>query len=283
MKYFIINFVSGTLSSCIHTLIGYPLDFIKTRIQIQHKKQGMIKAGIQIIRDEGVKTLYRGVSIQLLNSICAGSIYFPTYEHMRKWFARMDNLSEHSYLPFQQTFLAGSMAGIASNIFACPLEYGKILSQKTKLQKMEQTDGPIHKLFQIFKTQGFFNIYKGLKLQLMRDSIGCGLYFVSHAKTLQYFTPQGRDRTEASQFGILMASMSAAASFWSISYPIDIVKTRYQVLNESTIRIIKQIYSEGGALAFYKGFQVTVIRSVIVNIFSLCTYENLRRVGFKYF
>lgn len=29
---------------------------------------------------------------------------------------------------------------------------------------------------------------------MIRDSIGCGCYFLAHSETLKYFTPEGSDR-----------------------------------------------------------------------------------------
>lgn len=35
-------------------------------------------------------------------------------------------------------------------------------------------------------------------------------------------------------------------------------------------------------MSFYKGFKITIARSVLVNIFALHVYENTRRIAYKY-
>ncbi|CAD8057607.1 unnamed protein product [Paramecium sonneborni] len=282
MKNIGIDLFVGIVSSCVNTIVGYPMDFIKTRMQLQQSKQGTLKSIINIIKMEGPQAFYRGVSIQLLNSVFAGSIYFTTYEQIRRQFEKYDNLPRNSYLPLYQTFLAGSMAGICSDLFAIPFEYTKIQSQKQEILIGTKVRGPLFILFDTVKKQGIRQIYKGSLLQIIRDFVGCGSFFLAHSETLHFFTPPGKSRNESSQTGIFIASIAAGFGYWVISYPLDIIKTRYQVDNQNTLNIIKQIYLQGGILQFYKGFKITVLRSIFVNIFQLYTYENLRRVCHKY-
>lgn len=72
------------------------------------------------------------------------------------------------------------------------------------------------------------SLLRGFELQVVRDGIGCGCFFLFHSLTLKYFTPEGKNRNEASQFGVLASSVAAGAGYWMISYPIDIIKTRLQ-------------------------------------------------------
>ncbi|KAM3134198.1 hypothetical protein pb186bvf_013716 [Paramecium bursaria] len=268
-------------------MVGYPLDFIKTRMQISYKKQGAIRQGISIIQEEGFRSLYRGLSAQLVSSVIGGSIYFTSYELARRQFIKMNNFTEHQYLPYYQTFLSGSFAvkiikqtrkGIIGDIAAIPLEYVKILTQKQQIKKgTHSAQGPFKILYNIIKDQ-----VGGSKLQIIRDGVGCGFFFLSQSVVLQYFTPKGLTRHDASQIGILFSSISAGVGYWVIGYPIDIIKTRYQVTNENISSITRSIYSQGGVMSFYKGFKITIARSVLVNIFALHVYENTRRIAYKY-
>ncbi|CAD8140778.1 unnamed protein product [Paramecium pentaurelia] len=271
MKNIGIDLFVGIVSSCVNTMVGYPMDFIKTRMQLQQTKQSTMQSIIKIIQMEGIKAF-----------VFAGSIYFTTYEQIRRQFEKYDNLPRNSYLPLYQTFLAGSTAGICSDLFAIPFEYTKIQSQKQEILKGQKVRGPLFILFETIRKQGIKQIYKGSLLQIIRDFVGCGSFFLAHSETLHFFTPEGKSRNEASQTGIFVASIAAGFGYWVISYPLDIIKTRYQVDNQNVLNIGKQIYLQGGILQFYKGFKITVLRSVFVNIFQLYTYENLRRACHKY-
>jgi solute carrier family 25 carnitine/acylcarnitine transporter 20/29 len=63
---------------------------------------------------------------------------------------------------------------------------------------------------------------------MMRDTIGCGLFFMAYDLGLRASTPPGKTRKEVPSSGVLVAAMGAGIGYWSISYPIDIVKTRIQ-------------------------------------------------------
>lgn len=66
--------VGGSIWSS--TLI-YPMDFVKTRMQIPGAKhEGMIACAQQIIAEEGFLTLYTGLSSELLKSAVQHFVYF---------------------------------------------------------------------------------------------------------------------------------------------------------------------------------------------------------------
>lgn len=63
---------------------------------------------------------------------------------------------------------------------------------------------------------------------MTRDIIGCGAFFTLYEQTLQFFTPEYQTRRDVSRKGVLIAGLLAGSGYWTISYPIDVLKTRLQ-------------------------------------------------------
>jgi hypothetical protein len=50
----------------------------------------------------------------------------------------------------------------------------------------------------------------------------------------------------------------------------------------SSMVCFKDVYNSGGIRSFYKGFGITVFRSICANITCLSVYENLHHFGYSY-
>uniref|UniRef100_A0A6Q2Y906 EF-hand domain-containing protein n=1 Tax=Esox lucius TaxID=8010 RepID=A0A6Q2Y906_ESOLU len=79
----------GTMSSTCGQLASYPLALIRTRMQAQASVKGgpqlsMLGLFQNIVTQEGVAGLYRGIAPNFLKVIPAVSISYVVYEHMRK-------------------------------------------------------------------------------------------------------------------------------------------------------------------------------------------------------
>uniref|UniRef100_A0A673GKG1 Calcium-binding mitochondrial carrier protein SCaMC-3-like n=1 Tax=Sinocyclocheilus rhinocerous TaxID=307959 RepID=A0A673GKG1_9TELE len=79
----------GTVSSTCGQLASYPLALIRTRMQAQASVKGapqlsMLTLFRNIVAQEGVVGLYRGIAPNFLKVIPAVSISYVVYEHMRK-------------------------------------------------------------------------------------------------------------------------------------------------------------------------------------------------------
>mmetsp|Transcript_15536 Transcript_15536/g.20164 ORF Transcript_15536/g.20164 Transcript_15536/m.20164 type:complete len:383 (+) Transcript_15536:43-1191(+) len=87
-----INMTCGALSGICATLIIYPLDVIRRRMQLQglHRpKELRNNAFIEIhtiIKSEGISGLYRGLTPEICKIVPMVSITFCVYELLKEWF-----------------------------------------------------------------------------------------------------------------------------------------------------------------------------------------------------
>lgn len=77
-------FAGGTAGVCLWTLI-YPIDAVKSRIQVLGEQQGFLKSFLSIVRKEGFFKLYSGLGPCLVRSYPANGALFLAYEWTQKY------------------------------------------------------------------------------------------------------------------------------------------------------------------------------------------------------
>ena len=106
-------------------LFLYPTVLVKTRLQVQSKKQlyrGVTDALVKIARQEGVRGLYKGFLVNSL-AVISGQVYIMSYELIRE---RLKDLA-----PALKGFVAGGVASLLGQSITVPVD---VLSQYKMVQ-----------------------------------------------------------------------------------------------------------------------------------------------------
>lgn len=78
-----INFVSGVLAAVAATTMTNPFDAIKTRLQIAPRRyRNMLNAGRIMLRDEGIRSMFRGLSLRLSRKAVSSALTWTLYEEI---------------------------------------------------------------------------------------------------------------------------------------------------------------------------------------------------------
>ncbi|XP_026790945.3 solute carrier family 25 member 15a [Pangasianodon hypophthalmus] len=78
---------SGGFGGALLWLVVYPIDCVKSRIQVMSlagKQEGFIKTFLGIVRNEGVRPLYSGLTPTMIRTFPANGALFLAYELSRK-------------------------------------------------------------------------------------------------------------------------------------------------------------------------------------------------------
>lgn len=115
-------------------------------------------------------------------------------------------------------------------------------------------------------------LYKGFAATFVRQSVGNVFFFGTYEAGKSTI---GTIEGVPSALLTLISGSIAGATFWTLVYPIDVVKSRVQVSNDNTSyrKVVTEILKSHGIRGFFRGFGATLFRSIPVNGASVVVYE----------
>lgn len=154
---------------------------IKIRLQAQHhsmadpldipRYRNAAHAAYTVVREEGFRTLYRGVTLTALRQSTNQAVNFTAYTYFKQWALRYQpHLDE---LPSYQHMALGLVSGAMG-----PLSNAPIDTIKTRLQKSGARPGEsalsriVHIANDMFRHEGFRAFYQGITPRVMRVAPG---------------------------------------------------------------------------------------------------------------
>ncbi len=207
----------------------------------------------KIARNEGLSSLWRGLSPTLVMSIPANVIYFTGYDWLRtNQRSPINGYINDTYAPL----IAGSIARVAAASVISPVEMFRTRLQATSGSGTGVFRATLKGLNEMVHAQGYSSLWRGLTLTMWRDVPFSGIYWWGYEAVRNSLTDArdraggrtldpGRSRTRlrsrtrsrenhTSTFVdsfIAGATSGAAAAF--VTTPFDVGKTRQQVLQHS--------------------------------------------------
>ena len=245
-----------------------------SRVQAYHSTRDCFS---KVYRYEGLAGMYRGLSLHLVHVAAEKAIKLATNDKIRDKICEMN----HGHISLPEEVAAGACAGVTNVLFFNPLEIVKIRLQVAGSYSTLQTET----VGSVVRELGLANVYKAGAACLLRDVIFCGLYFPLYA----HIKPLLADDTGYnSPLSVFTAASLAGAVPASLVTPMDLVKTRLQVIRrpgQAEYRDIadcaSKIYrEEGGVRAFWKGNLANKLRSAPQLGVTLVLYEFIQRVFF---
>jgi solute carrier family 25 (mitochondrial carnitine/acylcarnitine transporter), member 20/29 len=287
-----ISLVAGSCSGILSTMILYPMDVIRTKMQTGGCGRGPIEVIRHTVTHGGIKALYTGMALPLAaQAVYKGAVFFVNdftqnlIRDYRVWKYRTDDGTLIT-LPSQQLtlndrFLCGFVGGaINGALFVTPVELvrNQLIAQHSKIATsvavaavqstsenattMTNYRGSWDVIRHVFQKQGIFSLWRGIGWTIGRDGIGCGFFFYTIALFQQKLTPIG----ESPSFTVnVVAGGLAGLAFWVVALPMDSIKTwvqssELQSGSVSVKEIVRKIYVEHGFLGVTKrllrGWQV---------------------------
>lgn len=77
--------LAGAVGGLVFWTLTYPVDVAKSRIQVNNQSENFIVVGIQIMKKEGFKALYHGLTPTLVRTIPATATLFVAYEYTKRF------------------------------------------------------------------------------------------------------------------------------------------------------------------------------------------------------
>mmetsp|Transcript_12861 Transcript_12861/g.18523 ORF Transcript_12861/g.18523 Transcript_12861/m.18523 type:complete len:309 (+) Transcript_12861:53-979(+) len=164
--------IAGGLSSLPTTMLMAPTERIKCLLQIQEsvggvkpKYSGMVDCAMQVYRQGGIRSLYRGTFATLLRD-CPGSIaWFGTYEISKQEFLKWKGVQDPSQLSPLAVLTAGGMAGMACWSVAIPPD---VLKSRFQTAPEGTYSGLLDVYKDLVRKEGHSALFTGIRPALIR-------------------------------------------------------------------------------------------------------------------
>lgn len=154
---------------------------------------GERRGAVWIMKNLGVRGLYKGASACLLRDVPFSAIYFPAYAHLKK---DVFGESPSKKLGVLQLLTAGAIAGMPAAYLTTPCDVIKTRLQ-VEARKGEATyNGLIDCAKKILRDEGFKAFFKGGPARIMRSSPQFGFTLASY-EVLQNLLPMPGGESES--------------------------------------------------------------------------------------
>ncbi|ODV78291.1 mitochondrial carrier [Suhomyces tanzawaensis NRRL Y-17324] len=200
--------LAGMSAGACQVVFTNPLEIVKIRLQMQGgskvnnpgeipKKH--LSAG-QIVKQLGLKGLYKGAGACLLRDVPFSAIYFPTYANLKRIMFGFDpNDNKHQRLSTWQLLVSGALAGAPAAFFTTPADVIKTRLQVESKTHETKYSGIAHAARVILKEEGFSAFFKGSIARVFRSSPQFGFTLASY-ELLQNLFPLSPPLTKESNF-----------------------------------------------------------------------------------
>jgi len=303
------DFVAGWVGGCCGLVLGHPFDTLKVRQQALGYSS-IVQTTLNCMKQDGMRSLFRGLSYPLLSTGAINSLFFGIYGTTLR---KLDNRDRPSYTSI---FLAGCVGGAGQLVIACPVDLVKV---KLQVTSGETYKGPLDCIIKIYKAEGIRGCYRGLLPQALRDIKASGLYFLiyqwtldkmmarkeeKNAKILTIPTKSSKTRLaeahtldagstdartldttrtggppEPGPIDMFLAGGLAGLLSWQAIIYLDVIKTRIQSDNprhpqySGMLDCARKSYRQSGLSVFSRGFVLMSLRAFPLNGATFLGYE----------
>ena len=275
---------AGTMAGMMCKVVEYPMDTVKVRLQDMHcTYRGTLDCIVRMFREEGPLGFYRGLPAPLYGCMIDTATIFVVYNGLSNTYRNWKGSALNSDLPLAGTAAAGFGAGLAVSVVLTPIELVKcrMQVQDTLPPEKQVYKGVWHCACRTVSQEGVRGLFRGYTSFAAREAPGSALWYAVYEGLRSYLAPHGGSRSDVPLLGTAMAGAAAGFSYWTATFPTDVVKTRIQVdpeyANHTLKQGLKDVYREGGVRSLYKGWGVTVARAMPSHALLFVTYEYCKR------
>jgi len=192
---------AGAAAGAAATCASYPFDLLRTTLAAQGEPRvysGLRAAATGIVRQRGVRGLYRGLGVTLLEIVPYSALNFGLYDGFNGAYNRFRNrqraavgqrASEHHAASSLQHFMCGLAAGTLAKLGTHPLDVAKKRYQIAGLQRAAQYGAPVTAeaikslpacLRNIWVREGLRGLYKGALPSCLKSAPATAVTFATY-------------------------------------------------------------------------------------------------------
>jgi hypothetical protein len=160
----------GGIGSTCGQCVTHPVDIAKIRMQLRgelgsstHNYSNIPRTIMLIVKNEGPRSIYKGLNMAIIREVGNGSIRTGLYEPIKVFLGEKDSATT----PFYIKVASGGSAGLISSTVCTPLDLVKV--------RMQAWEGKSRSIFwhaqQPYLNQGLAGYYRGVNPTIARGLI----------------------------------------------------------------------------------------------------------------
>ncbi|CAH1390669.1 unnamed protein product [Nezara viridula] len=265
----------GGMASAGAACFTHPLDLIKVQLQTQQEnKVSVFRLVGNIVKNDGLFSLYNGISASLLRQLTYSTARFGIYEIAK------EHLSSHGEkVSFGNRVLIAGMAGAAGGVVGTPADLVNVRMQNDMKLPREQRrnyKNAIDGLWRVAREEGPIKMFNGASAATTRAvfmTIGqLSFYdlFKDFLLSTSYFTDNSTTH--------FLSSLGAGGVATTLTQPLDVLKTRAMNAKPGEFKGLMDIAiytAKLGPLGFFKGYVPAFIRLAPHTILTFMILEQL--------
>lgn len=270
-----VNMCAGALAGITEHAVMFPIDSIKTRMQVFATSPAAVYTGIgnaftRISSTEGMRALWRGVSSVILGAGPAHAVHFGTYEAMKELAG--GNAAGNQWLA---TSLAGASATIASDALMNPFD---VIKQRMQVHQSEFRS-VFTALRVVYQKEGLAAFYVSYPTTLTMSVPFTAVQFTVYEHMKKLLNPSG----DYSPVTHMIAGGMAGGVAAGVTTPLDVAKTLLQTRGTShdpeirrvggMVDALRIIWRRDGIKGFGRGMSPRVLTHMPSNALCWLSYE----------
>ncbi|KAK5940572.1 ADP/ATP carrier protein [Knufia obscura] len=283
--------VAGATGAVIANAMVYPLDIVKTRLQVQVRSNktaniplttndrhydSTLDAIYKIVEDEGIQGLYSGLSGSLLGVASTNFAYFYWYSIVRQAYTKWAAKAAPPSTPVELSL--GAVAGALAQLFTIPIA---VITTRQQTQPKGDKKGIIATGKEVIDGEdGWTGLWRGLRASLVlviNPSITYGSY--QRLREVIYPGKAALRPAEAFLLGALSKSLATIAT-----QPLIVAKVGLQSRPpparagkpfKTFQEVMAYIIEHEGYLGLFKGIAPQLIKGLLVQGLLMMTKERV--------
>jgi len=270
-----VNMLAGALAGITEHAVMFPVDSIKTRMQVFATSPAAVYTGVgnaftRISSTEGMRALWRGVSSVILGAGPAHAVHFGTYEAVKE-LAGANEAGNH----WIATSVAGASATVASDALMNPFD---VIKQRMQVHKSE-----FRSVFTcarvVYRNEGLNAFYVSYPTTLTMTVPFTAVQFTVYEELKRLLNPSGAYSPTTHMIAGGLAGGIAAG----VTTPLDVAKTLLQTRGSSADAEIRGtkgmmdafriIWQRDGMKGFARGLTPRVMTFMPSNALCWLSYE----------
>mmetsp|Transcript_90206 Transcript_90206/g.135240 ORF Transcript_90206/g.135240 Transcript_90206/m.135240 type:complete len:427 (+) Transcript_90206:207-1487(+) len=301
------SLIAGSVAGMASTMACHPLDVLRIKMQntaLATSNEGVAGTLRATVQSGGVRALYTGLALPLAaQAVYKGTVFTVnnvTQSFIVEW-KTQENYKLGNFTPYQITmedrFWCGFMGGaVNGSLFVTPVEFvrNQLINEArqhasgtttTTSSSAIRPRGPISVIRQTLRSDGMAGLWKGMASTVLRDSVGCGCFFVSMAFVQQQLStsmstsssPPHHDQPPPSRSVVMASGAVAGLAFWLWALPVDTMKTWIQAGTANDLRHAYQLSQTRGLAqsvpTLFRGWQVAYGRGAPSAAITVLSYS----------